>query len=106
LPASLKWLLSERGYSSACGIGSLEDAVETTLRVRQVLKLPTRYVILNDWGDSGVVYLDSAEADGNGEYQVYWSATHNINRLAEGEPPDGDVDRYDDYPSLTDSKTL
>jgi hypothetical protein len=99
LPVSLKWLLSERGYSSACGIGSLQDGVETTLRVRQALSLPVQYIILNDWGDSGVVYLDSAEADGNGEFPVYWSAVHNFTRLADGEPPDGDIDRYDDYPA-------
>ena len=99
LPASIKWLLSERGYSSACGVGSLDDAVEATLRLRRVLGLSVRYVIINDWEDAGVVYLDTADENRDGECPVYWAATHNINRLAEGKPLDSDVDKYEDYPA-------
>ena len=61
LPISLKWLLTEWGYSGACGISSLTDAVTATLRCRSALRLPQPYVILNDWGDAGVGYGFVAE---------------------------------------------
>lgn len=99
LPPSLKWLLSQWGYSSACGVGSLDDAVQATLRCRQALHLPPRYLILNDLGDAGVVFLDTATADIRGECKVYWTGAHNLARLAEGQDIDNDCDVFDDYPA-------
>ena len=101
LPPSLKWLLSERGYSSACGIDSLDIAVEVTLRCRKSLQLPERYILLNDWGDAGVVFLDTATANAEGEYKVFLADTHYITRLANGQEVSGDredVDVFSDFP--------
>ncbi len=95
LPDTLKWLLVFHGYSSACGISSLADAVATTLLCRERLKLPTYYVVLNDWGDAGVVYLDSHTGT------VTWGDSSDLHALADGgHVPDGNQ-TYADYPTWT-----
>lgn len=97
LPASLKWLLTEWGYSGACGIGSLADAVTVTIRCRDSFGLPQHYVILNDWGDAGVVCLDSR----NGI--VTWTDAHGLRRLVDGFSPE-DADTFSDYPAWVASR--
>ena len=92
LPISLKWLLTEWGYSGACGISSLTDAVTATLRCRSALRLPQPYVILNDWGDAGVVYLDTRTGT------VAWTDAHGLHRVVEGFTPDG-ADTFPDFPA-------
>jgi hypothetical protein len=92
LPASLKWLLTEWGYSGACGISSLVDAVTATLRCRTAIHLPQPYMILNDWGDAGVVCLDSRSG------ALFWVHAHDLQRLAHGVLP-GDVDTFEDFPA-------
>jgi len=94
LPGSLKWLLQTWGYSTPCGIGSLAEAVETTERARQVLKLPERYIVLNDWNDAGVVFLDSGGALDSESWPVYWSSAHNLGRVAAGEKMDADCNNF------------
>jgi hypothetical protein len=99
LPKSLKWLLSHCGYSSACGVDSLDESVQITEHARHNLGLPSRYVVLNDWHDAGVVYLDTSAPDANGEYKVFWVGAHNFARLAIEEPMDKDVSEYADFPA-------
>lgn len=68
------------------------------MRCRAQLCLAPQYVILNDWGDAGIVLLDMAAKNEDGEYPIYWVGSHNLARLAEGEPWDNDVDVYAGYP--------
>jgi hypothetical protein len=97
LPDSLKWLLAEFGYSGACGISSLDDAVTATLRCRTAIPLPQPYVILNDWGDAGVVYLDSRSG------AVVWTQAHELPRLAAGQAL-RDADTFEDFPAWVVSR--
>jgi hypothetical protein len=103
LPSSLKWLLSEWGYSNACGVASLDEVVVTTLRCRQT-GFSKHFIILNDWGDAGVVILNAVSADPDDERPVLWTATHNIQRLAKGEDMDGDVMIFPDFPEWVASR--
>jgi SMI1 / KNR4 family (SUKH-1) len=96
LPPSLVWLLTSHGYSSACAIDSLDEAVAITLRCRESIQ-PTRYILINDWGDAGVVYFDTTTQSAAGEYLVRWTTAYNIQRLAEGVALDSDVDSFDSY---------
>jgi hypothetical protein len=50
LPAALVWLLSEYGYSTACGVANLSESVEVTIRWREVIGLPVRFVVLDASG--------------------------------------------------------
>jgi hypothetical protein len=93
LPPSLKWLLTEHGYSSACGVPNLGEAVEMTLACRRSIGLPPRYVVLEDKGDAGVVLLDAGSEGG----RVLWIGAHGVRRLAAGEK----VDDLDEYPEFT-----
>lgn len=97
LPVSLKWLLMECGYSGACGISSLADAVTATLRCRTAIPLPQPYVILNDWGDAGVVCLDSHSG------AVVWTHSHELPHLAAGQTPH-DADSFEDFPAWVVSR--
>ena len=99
LPPTLRWLLTEHGYSDSCGVDSLSDTVKATLRCRDSIGLPRRYVILNDWNDAGVVFFDTDRRASTGEFPIAWTAAYNLSRLAEGESPDGDVDVFENYPA-------
>ena len=99
LPESMKWLLTQWGYSDACGIDPLFEVIETTTRCRQNCSIPARYLVLTDRGDAGVVWIDRGEIDANGESPVYWGASYNFLRLGTGEPLDADVDRFEDFPA-------
>jgi hypothetical protein len=104
LPATLKWLLTEHGYSESCGVDSLASTVEATLRCRESIALPHRYIVLNDWNDAGVVFLDTDHETQNGEFRIAWTAAYNLNRLAEGNYPDGDIDLFLDYPAWVEDR--
>jgi len=97
LPDSLKWLLSTWGYSEACGLPSLADTVSATLRCRAKLGLPSRYVILEDRNDAGVVFLDLGASQDRETCPVYWVGTHNFQRLAENTPMDSDCDTFEGF---------
>lgn len=92
LPDSMKWLLSVWGYSRACGIGSLRDAVATTLRCRNVIHLPLHQMILEDRGDAGVVCLDSRTGG------IVWLGAHELERFMEGHAI-SDADSFEDFPA-------
>jgi hypothetical protein len=93
LPESLKWLLSEWGYSAPCGIGALNEAVDATMTSRAVIRLPHHYVIINDWGDGGVVYLDTQTG------VIYWGDAADLHGIADGALPHSDSSTYEDYPA-------
>jgi hypothetical protein len=97
LPTTLKWLLMECGYSGACGISSLDDAVAATLRCRIAISLPQHHVIVNDWSDAGVVYLDSRSG------VVVWTQAHELPLLARGQTPH-DADIFQDFPAWVVSR--
>jgi hypothetical protein len=106
LPTPLKWLLCEYGYSSACGVANLGESVEMTLACRESIGLSTRYVILEDKGDAGIVLLDAGSASG----RVLWVGTHAIRRLMAGEQVE-DLDKYPEFSAwvlrcLDDAKQL
>lgn len=91
LPISLRWLLGTQGYSDFCGVDNLEEAVKRTLACRTSMSLPLNWLLLNDWGDGGIVLLDLATEC------LCWCAAHNLHRLADGEI-DSDADWFDGYP--------
>ena len=92
LPPSLKWLLSEHGYSAACGVPNLAESVDVTARCRLSVGLPGRFVVLDDRGDAGVVLLDASSPAG----RVIWVGTHDLVKLAAGEAI-VDIDEFDSY---------
>lgn len=104
LPKSLRWLLQSYGYSAAAGIDSLDETVAATVRCRSTINLPTKFVVLNDWGDAGVVVLESLNGEDPERWPVYWMGAHLVGRLASGVLPDNDCDRYDGYESWVRSR--
>ena len=94
LPESLRWLLSTRGYSECSGIDNLTEAVAQTIECRGSIGLPNNWLLLNDWGDGGIVLLDLPTG------RVCWSGTHNVHNLADGKI-DADADWFDGYPEWT-----
>jgi hypothetical protein len=91
LPASLRWLLGELGYSECCGVSNFEEAIAQTLACRQSIELPANWLLLNDWGDAGIVLLDLPTG------RVCWCGAHNAGRLAR-EGIDSDADWFEGYP--------
>lgn len=97
LPDPLRWLLGTRGYSECCGVGNLAEAVEQTLKCRASIGLPYNWLLLNDWGDGGIVLLDLSTG------RICWCGAHNAGGLAEGRI-DSDADWFDGYPEWTASR--
>lgn len=94
LPDSLRWLLSTHGYSECSGVENLAEAVKQTLACRASVSLPHNWLLLNDWGDGGIVLLDLPTG------RVCWCTAHNAGILADGKI-DSDADWYDGYPEWT-----
>lgn len=93
LPPPLKWLLTEYGYSTACGVANLSETIKTTLACRRSIGLPLRYAVLEDKGDAGIVLLDAEPEAG----RVLWIGSHEIRRLAAGEK----IYDVEEYPEFT-----
>jgi hypothetical protein len=58
LPKSLRWLLIHYGCSRACGVEDLAEAVDQTIDCRNQGLISREWLILNDYGDGGVVMLN------------------------------------------------
>lgn len=97
-PESVRWLLKSHGYGEATGIGSLDESVQTTLACRNTIGLPQRWLILNDWGDAGVVMLDSATS------RVCWCASHDVERIAHDGVPLTTADWYESFGDWSKSR--
>ena len=94
LPEPLRWLLGTRGYSECCGVDSLGEAVARTLACRKSISLPANWLLLNDWGDAGIVLLDLPTG------RVCWCGAHNAGNLAGGNI-DADAEWFEGYPEWT-----
>jgi len=64
-------LLTEYGYWHGTGIGSLEDCVTETQLARKHVGLPTKYVVLENHHDGGLILLNTGEESSPGECVVY-----------------------------------
>jgi hypothetical protein len=96
LPSSMRWLLSNYGYSMACGIENLAGSVKQTLDCRKSISLPDNILLINDWNDGGVVFAIAEPVPGN-EYQIIWSDSADIYRLIEGTPLPPDASRFQSF---------
>lgn len=97
LPDSLRWLLGNHGYSQASGVDNLDEAVNQTIVCRSSISLPRNWLLLNDWGDGGIVLLDLLTG------RVCWCGAHNVANL-NGGMIDTDADWYDGYPEWAVSR--
>lgn len=81
LPDDLRWLLITHGYSYATGIASLEGTVSDTLEARQHLKLPERFIVLENNGyETTAVLLDTTPDINTGDNHVHmvaWECVDN-----------------------------
>ncbi len=98
LPESLKWLLSSHGYSPSCGIDNLKESIQITLELRKTIKLPNNILIINDWGDAGLVFSIGNESP-DAENEIIWANTADIYNLIEGKPLPKEADHFENYPS-------
>lgn len=74
-PDDLRWLLITYGYSYATGISNLQGTVKDTLEARQHLKLPVRFVVLENNGyETDAILLDTTPDANTGENHVHYVA--------------------------------
>jgi hypothetical protein len=96
LPPSLKWLLSEYGYTTATGVDNLSESVALTLRCRGDIHLPESVLLVNDWNDGGIVFCLVDDRHDH-EYEFIWSDTADIYAYIEGKPLPAGVSRYSSF---------
>jgi len=87
-------LLGTRGYSECCGVDNLTEAVAQTIACRDSIGLPSNWLLLNDWGDGGIVLLDLPTG------RICWCGAHNAGNLIDGKI-DSDADWFGGYPEWT-----
>ncbi|WP_231882951.1 hypothetical protein, partial [Oleiphilus sp. HI0132] len=97
LPTSMKWLLNNYGYSTACGVENLEESVIQTVECRDSINLPNNVLIINDWGDGGVVFC-IADDSADSEYKILITDAGDLQAYCVGEPLPKDIEKY---PSFT-----
>jgi hypothetical protein len=86
-PDDLRWLLITYGYSYATGVSNLEGAVIETLEARLHLKLPTRFVVLENNGfDTHAILLDTAPDIDTGENHVHYVAWECVDSEVGSDP--------------------
>ncbi|MGF1770644.1 SMI1/KNR4 family protein [Enterovibrio makurazakiensis] len=100
LPEELKWLLINFGYGECLVLPSLEDSVSDTIRFRNYAELPSRFLVLEDLNDSGVIVLNTTTDNG----EVTWLASHEVSKLADTHPLN--LSDADYYPSLSEWLTF
>ena len=71
LPESLRWLRGTHGHSECCRVDNLAEAVDRTLACRESIGLARNWMLLNDWGDAGLVLLDMPTG------RVCWCGAHD-----------------------------
>jgi hypothetical protein len=87
LPRSVRWLLSQYGYSECAGISNVHDCVSLTRVVRELYRADQRYVVLEDWDDGGLLVVDTGVETSPGQNPVY--AWVEVGDLEPGrEPPE------------------
>ncbi|NJM78743.1 MAG: SMI1/KNR4 family protein [Flavobacterium sp.] len=92
IPDSIKWfLLNGEG---GIGIENFDDSVKLTLDCRKSINLPTNILILNDWGDSGVVFLILETPQ---EYKIVWSHEHELIEYIETRSIPENADIYKNF---------
>jgi len=96
LPKSLKWLLSCYGYTRSCGVDNLKESIQKTIELRKSIKLPNDIVILNDWGDAGLIF-SMAKDTRDSEYEIIWANTADLYNLIEGKPLPREADHFENY---------
>ena len=93
LPETMRWLLCDYGYSGPSGMEPLSDVIRVTREFRINLGLPREYIILNSWGEAGVVFMNTADGT------VYWGDEGDAGELVDSEEPPDSSDMFKDYPA-------
>ena len=78
LPESMKWVLVEHGYWHGTSVSNLGETVDRTLQLRVAVGLDQRYVVLEDWGDAGLVVIDTEDKHSPGEPILLWADAHAL----------------------------
>lgn len=85
IPQQIRWLLRDFGYWHATGISSLGEMISSTHTAREHLKLPARFLVLEDNQDGGVILLDTIADPTTGQCKVYDSGWESVPDRIESE---------------------
>lgn len=77
LPSDVRWLLLECGYGAVHAVPNIQESVDHTMRFRSATGLASKFVVLNDMNDAGVVLLDTSSERG----AVIWADWRVAGRL-------------------------
>ncbi|HLL88460.1 MAG TPA: SMI1/KNR4 family protein [Tepidisphaeraceae bacterium] len=97
LPDSLRWLLGTHGYSQCSGADDLAQTVEQTIACRGSITLPHNWLVVNDWGDAGVVLLDMVTG------RLCWCSEYDVENVAASRGGQ-DALWFADYPAWTEQQ--
>lgn len=95
LPEDVRWYLKECGYGECHAISNIQSTVSDTLRFRQAVSLPNRFVVIEDRNDAGAILLDTDSSSGS----VLWVDTNALPRIASNQLSQSDHDIFPNFVS-------
>lgn len=93
LPASVRWFWLECGSGLSGAAPSVAMAAEATQRYRTAVALPETFVVLDDRGDAGTVFLNTASPSGS----VLWVDSHAVAKVAEATLSANEFDQFEEF---------
>lgn len=99
LPTDVRWLLLECGYGGVGAVANIQESIADTLRFRAAVDLNSKYVVLEDKGDAGVILLDTSTDSGS----VVWTDSHSVGLLHAGT---GDWERFDSFSAWVEDRVI
>ena len=93
LPTSIKWLLTEYGYSESCGLDNLSSSVYSTLELRESINLPEDIFILTNWNNDRVALMFA------GGSEIICCEMEDVSNFIESGSFPKSIDTFDNYPT-------
>lgn len=102
LPADVRWLLLECGYGPVHAVSNMQESIEDTRRFRTAVGLDLRYVVLDDYGDAGVVLLDTSSEAGS----VVWTDWRAAGRPQANTANAGEFELFETFSAWVENRIL
>ena len=93
LPEDIKWFWLYCGSGLSGAASNAETSISDTLRYREAVGLPSKYLVLEDRNDAGSVFLDTT----NGK--VSWVDAHAIHAFVDGTAKTTEYDTFQTFAS-------
>lgn len=91
LPTDVRWFWLNCGSGCSGAAPNAQTSIADTLRYREAIVLPSRYIVLEDRQDAGSVFLDTTSGS------VAWIDFHAVSAFATGSASSNEYDEFHSF---------